>query len=506
MGWIWRASSLWLACAAWMGVCLPGPDELLPVDAITERDSIEDDGKRSETLERPIAAQSRQITELERERDALEEEKAALVNELEQKQAVIDNARQVAEKSDERLNQLRAALRQAEARNAELTDELESADHTKDDSATELEQKLAAEQEEKAALEASLRQEQQQNSILERQLEARKLRLADLEPSVRQEQERSAELENEVLAQRLHIANLEAKLEARVEQAAVSATADSNLEDTQPVELDLDDAVEIPPSDEYDDTTPQDSAKADTEPFQPLDMEDDGEAQDIPIPPRPPEMEAELLRVMAVFIEADSEYIDYIGAGLPEATVNRLAEDLRLERHAAFRHELRASLAGKLWYDDRMDARRQLERGDGLQGGKGTVTLGELLRGEAGIEGQQDDLTARPAGTPDDLLTDLHELVTIMGESGSETSRLIMTMAENDWVCSHQTLEAEFKLGENFTFANNIIDEINDRAIDQIENSLIIEEDDQWVIEPEFRDEIAHILRHPDYLGRVRID
>ena len=451
----------------------------------------DNDRRRIETLESQSASQIWQITELERARAALEEEKAALLSEMEQKQAVIAKAKHVAEKSDERLRQLRAALRQAEARNAELTGELESANQ--DQSANELEQKLATEREEKTALEERLREEQQRNSILESQLEARKLRLADLEPTVRQEQERSAELNNEVLAQRLHIANLEAKL-------AAPDAVDATLEDTQPVELDLDDMVEIPSSDEYDDTTLPASAQEDTEPFQPLDMADEGEPDDMPIPPRQEDKAAELLRVMAVFIEADGDYVDYIGAGLPEDMVNQLAQDYSLERHAAFRHELRASLAGKLWYEQRMEA-RQLERGEGAQA-TGTVTLGELLRGEAG----RSDVTARPAGTPEDLLTDLHELVTIMGEPGSETARLIMTMAENNWECSHQMLEAAFQQDENFTFANNIIDEINDRAIDQIENSLIYEEDDRWVIEPEFRDEIAHILRHPNYLNRARID
>ena len=134
----------------------------------------------------------------------------------------------------------------------------------------------------------------------------------------------------------------------------------------------------------------------------------------------------------------------------------------------------------------------------------GTVTLGELLRGGADNEGGE--LTERPPGTPDDLLTDLSELVSIMGDAGSETARLIKTMAENDWACSHQMLEASFVEDGDFTFANNIIDEINDRAYDHIDHPLIIEDGGRWVIEDEFRDEITHILQHADYLNYARMD
>ena len=147
-----------------------------------------------------------------------------------------------------------------------------------------------------------------------------------------------------------------------------------------------------------------------------------------------------------------------------------------------------------------------------------TTTLGELLRGEAATSATADivqaaparsgshavNLLHRPAGTPDDLLTDLQELVTIMGDYGSETSRLIEAMAQNNWACNHHTLEAIFRGDENVTFANNIIDTINDRANETVEHPIIIEENDQWIIDEEFRDEIAHILKHPEYLTESR--
>ena len=134
----------------------------------------------------------------------------------------------------------------------------------------------------------------------------------------------------------------------------------------------------------------------------------------------------------------------------------------------------------------------------GLQA-EAAVSLGSLLRGEEPSDATPPELTERPADTPDDLLTDLPELVTIMGAAGSETSRLITTMAEQGWACSHGSLEASFKQDEAFTFANNIIDLINDRANELIDHPLIIEEAGQWVIEEEFRDEIEHILQHQDY-------
>ena len=67
-------------------------------------------------------------------------------------------------------------------------------------------------------------------------------------------------------------------------------------------------------------------------------------------------------------------------------------------------------------------------------------------------------------------------------------------------------LEAAFRMDENVTFVSIIIDEINDRANEKVEHPLIIEENDEWVIDEEFRDEIEHILKHPGYLNNSHND
>ncbi len=172
---------------------------------------------------------------------------------------------------------------------------------------------------------------------------------------------------------------------------------------------------------------------------------------------------------------------------------------------------------GKQWYDQQISLQGASEPEDQSHPAEAapkaekTVTLGELLGGglhkpAADIAPEppprtKSNVLERPAGTPDDLLTDLLELVTIMGEYGSETSRLIEKMAESDWRCSHDTLEAIFRQDKHVTFVNNIIEEINDRANEEIDNPLVTEEEGWWIIEEEFRDEIEHILKHPGYLN-----
>jgi len=105
----------------------------------------------------------------------------------------------------------------------------------------------------------------------------------------------------------------------------------------------------------------------------------------------------------------------------------------------------------------------------------------------------------RPADTPDDLLTDLPEVTQIIGRSEDNSSKLIALMQANNWEYSSDALQTAFE-GQ---FVNVIIDEINDRAFDEIGDSLLFEEDDQWVVLEEYRDEIEYILAHPDYQNQV---
>lgn len=352
---------------------------------------------------------------------------------------------------------------------------------------------------------------------LERRLEEQRDRLAKLAPNLREAQERNAELNAEIQAQKDYIAELESRVEAQKDASAKQIGLPTETpDDTQPIES----IAEI--------TSDSDFAAAGI--FAPIASgTPEAGAGGLRIPPREPERQASIeaartpnpLEVMSVFAKAQGRYVDYIAEGLPKEQINRLVREGKLERHRFHTYKLRATLAGRQWHRERSNLQAPPEPEPASPSievkheAEKTIRLGELLSGEVASSVAADikrnapahrdnkaaELLQRPAGTPDDLLTDLDELVTIMGEYGSETSRLIKIMAENNWACDHDALEAIFKQDEHVTFVNNIIDKINDRANEKVEHPLIIEENEQWIIDEEFRDEIEHILKHPEYLS-----
>ena len=395
--------------------------------------------------------------------------------------------------------------------------ELESALQEQAAEMTELKTKLAASRKQTREQTSTLRDKQAVVSEMESKLETQRDRLAELAPNLRDEQERNAELKAEIQEQKDYIAELESRLAAQRDASAEPIDlATETPDDTQPIES----IAEIKP----------DSDPAAPGIFAPITSETpEADAGGRRIPPREPEWQAskdaaqkpKLLEIMSVFAEAQGSYVDYIGEGLPKEQINRLVREGRLERHKFHTYKLRATLAGNKWYRERLSLQDPPEPEPASSSPKvkheaeKTIRLGELLSGKvasavaadikpnapAHRDNKTAELLQRPPGTPPDLLTDLEALVTIMGDYGSETSRLIVKMAENNWACNHDSLEAIFKGDEHVTFANNIIDIINDRANEKVENPLIIEENDQWIIEEEFRDEIEHILKHPEYLS-----
>lgn len=100
----------------------------------------------------------------------------------------------------------------------------------------------------------------------------------------------------------------------------------------------------------------------------------------------------------------------------------------------------------------------------------------------------------RPAHTADGLLTDLIEVAAILGKRSSTTFKVIALLHANDWQCSSDAVQQEL---EN-EFANVVIDQINETAMDEIGDALLYQEDGQWIVLEEYRDEIQHILDHPD--------
>ena len=80
--------------------------------------------------------------------------------------------------------------------------------------------------------------------------------------------------------------------------------------------------------------------------------------------------------------------------------------------------------------------------------------------------------------TPADLLTDLAEVAHIMGASDENRSKLIAVMMANGWECPADAIESAFP----GYFISVIIDEINSIALDEISDTLIIEEDDLCIV------------------------
>ncbi len=104
----------------------------------------------------------------------------------------------------------------------------------------------------------------------------------------------------------------------------------------------------------------------------------------------------------------------------------------------------------------------------------------------------------RPDDTPAELLTDLPEVARIMGASEEKRAKLIASMMASGWECPADAIESQFP-GE---FISVIIDDINGIALDEIGDTLIIEEDGLCIVLEEYRDEVEYILQHPEYLEK----
>ncbi|HUN09887.1 MAG TPA: TerB N-terminal domain-containing protein [Aggregatilineales bacterium] len=94
--------------------------------------------------------------------------------------------------------------------------------------------------------------------------------------------------------------------------------------------------------------------------------------------------------------------------------------------------------------------------------------------------------------TPENLLTDLqavHDVIT-----GDETAlRLLNHLKQNDWEVKTDALDAILEGG----FLSVILDRINERAIGQLGDQLVVMEDDIVLVTEDYRDEIRHLFSQP---------
>ncbi|MCA9893477.1 MAG: TerB N-terminal domain-containing protein [Anaerolineae bacterium] len=98
----------------------------------------------------------------------------------------------------------------------------------------------------------------------------------------------------------------------------------------------------------------------------------------------------------------------------------------------------------------------------------------------------------RPDDTPDGLLTDLEEVYTII-QGDLEASELLRYLMQNDWQAHPDTAASVLNGG----FLNVVLDRMNELALEQLGDQIVVEEDGLLVVIDDYRDEIGHLLSQP---------
>ena len=200
-----------------------------------------------------------------------------------------------------------------------------------------------------------------------------------------------------------------------------------------------------------------------------------------------------VLEALSAFIEAcqDGQYLNYSQAGLPQAQVDHLYLAGMLECSATASYKLRPSAAGELWHRRHTTSPAEVPRQEIVieppqaAPPREPVSLRSLLVGVA--ESAADD--------SDDSL-DLSIIANIIGAVESDI-KLIEAMMKNGWKCTVDDLKDVFEDDKN-VFVAVIIDDINDRAQDEMDDNLLELEDGRWEIHEDYREAIETVLAHPD--------
>lgn len=223
----------------------------------------------------------------------------------------------------------------------------------------------------------------------------------------------------------------------------------------------------------------------------------------------------EYIEVLSVFIETckDGQYLNYSQAGLPQAQVDHLYLAGMLECSPAASYKLRPSAAGELWHRRHTASQAEVPQQESVieppqaAPPQEPVSLRSLLVGVAEsiadadsrrderATPQEDEDAQRPADDSDDLL-DLSIIANIIGAVESDI-KLIESMMKNGWECTVDDLKDVFEDDKN-VFVEVIIDDINNRAQDEIDDNLLAFEGGRWEIHEDYRNAIETVLAHPD--------
>ena len=222
-----------------------------------------------------------------------------------------------------------------------------------------------------------------------------------------------------------------------------------------------------------------------------------------------------ILEALSVFIEAcqDGQYLNYSQADLPQAQVDRLYLAGMLECSPAASYKLRPSAAGELWHRRHTTSPAEVPQQESVieppqaAPPREPVSLRSLLveaaksaadaasRRDERATPREDEDGQRPVDDSDDLL-DLSIIATIIGAVESDV-KLVEAMMKNGWACTVDDLKDVFEDDKN-VFVRVIIDDINDRAQDEMDDNLLEFEGGRWEIHEDYRDAIETILAHPD--------
>ncbi len=209
---------------------------------------------------------------------------------------------------------------------------------------------------------------------------------------------------------------------------------------------------------------------------------DDAPAPGTPIPAREPVDRQ--LKVMRAFIQAGDRFVDYIGEDLPKAQVNRLEEQEKLERHKFHPYKLRPTPTGREWFEQATMPEKAPPLDDA-----DTQPLPALADN---VPAALHDSPVEPA-TFDPLADEdeLPPLDSLVGEPGSDSAKLITLLMGRGWAATESELQAAFPRSQ---FVNVIIDEINERAQDEIGDNLITDENGTWTIDEDYRPALLTVL------------
>lgn len=249
--------------------------------------------------------------------------------------------------------------------------------------------------------------------------------------------------------------------------------------DTEPIQISHEEFAR-PPADE-----PAPSASDDLdEVYAPVVVAaEEAPAPGSPIPPREPVDRQ--LKVMRAFIDAGDRFVDYIGEDLPKSQVNRLEEQEKLERHKFHPYKLRPTPSGREWFEQATmpDDAPRLDDAD-------TQPLPAVTDDE--LAAPQDSPVKPVAFDPLADEDELPPLDALVGAPDSDSAKLITLLMGRGWTATESELQAAFPRSQ---FVNVIIDEINERAQDEIGDNLITDEDGAWTIEADYRPALLICLK-----------